>query len=206
MVGTDEGGKYVNYLILRFVYHSVFHTRYIRRLYSGDQVTTTFPLHTCTLIDIIIIIYYLKFFTSALADDLSMEIKWPQVSRTLLSILAVLNNAVVWMISTRPPASKSSSPFNNPLVIIPKASIAIGIIVTSMFQSFFLFPSKVEVLILLFTFSNHCLLKFHKVASCSFPWKSSDNKFSLLFQNTPRYACEFFIPVLADGFTREFEW
>ena len=33
--------------------------------------------------------------------------KSPQVSRTLLSILAVLNNAVVWMVSTRPPTSKS---------------------------------------------------------------------------------------------------
>ena len=44
--------------------------------------------------------------------------KSPQVSRTLLSILAVLNNAVVWMVSSRPPTSKSSSPFNNPLVTI----------------------------------------------------------------------------------------
>ena len=42
--------------------------------------------------------------------------KSPQVSRTLLSILTVLNNAVVWMVSTRPPTSKSSSPFSNPLV------------------------------------------------------------------------------------------
>ena len=38
--------------------------------------------------------------------------KSPQVSRTLLTILAVLNNAVVWMVSTRPTASKSSSPFS----------------------------------------------------------------------------------------------
>ena len=30
--------------------------------------------------------------------------KSPQVSRTFLSILAVFNNAVVWMVSTRPPA------------------------------------------------------------------------------------------------------
>ena len=44
--------------------------------------------------------------------------KSPQVSWTLLSILAVLNNAVVWMVSTRPPTSKSSSPFSNSLVII----------------------------------------------------------------------------------------
>ena len=38
------------------------------------------------------------------------ESKSLQVSRTLLSILAVLNNAVVWMVSTRQPTSKSSSP------------------------------------------------------------------------------------------------
>ena len=63
--------------------------------------------------------------------------KSPQVSRTLLSILAVFNNAVVWMVSTRPPTSKSSSPFNNPLVTVPKAPITIGIIVTCKFHSFF---------------------------------------------------------------------
>ena len=63
--------------------------------------------------------------------------KSPQVSRTLLSILTVLNNAVVWMVSTRPPTSKSSSPFSNPLVTVPNAPITIGIIVTCMFHSFF---------------------------------------------------------------------
>ena len=63
--------------------------------------------------------------------------KSPQVSRTLLSILAVFNNAVVWMVSTRLPTSKSSSLFNNPLVTVPKAPITIGIIVTFMFRSFF---------------------------------------------------------------------
>ena len=78
--------------------------------------------------------------------------KSPQVSRTLLSILAVLNNAVVWMVSTRPPTSKSSSPFSNPLITVPNAPITIGIIFTCMFHSFFPFPSKVEVFILLFTF------------------------------------------------------
>ena len=56
--------------------------------------------------------------------------KSPQVSGTLLSILAVLNNAVVWIVSTRLPTSLSSSPFNNPLVTAPKAPIRIGIIVT----------------------------------------------------------------------------
>ena len=41
------------------------------------------------------------------------------------------------MVSTQPPTSKSSGPFNNPLVIVPKAPITIGIIVTFMFHSFF---------------------------------------------------------------------
>ena len=75
-----------------------------------------------------------EFFTSILADGLSLEFecdsKSPQVSRILLSILAVLNNAVVWIVSSRPPTSKSSSPFNNPLVTVLKAPLTIGIIVT----------------------------------------------------------------------------
>ena len=63
--------------------------------------------------------------------------KSPQVSRTLLTILAIFNNAVVWMVSTRPPTCKFSRPFNNPLVTVAKAPITIGIIVTFMFHSFF---------------------------------------------------------------------
>ena len=63
--------------------------------------------------------------------------KSPQVSRTRLSILAVLSNAVVWIVSTRPPTFKYSRPFNNPLVTVPNAPITIGTIVTFMFHSFF---------------------------------------------------------------------
>ena len=63
------------------------------------------------------------------------------------------------MLSTRPPTSKSSSPFSNPLVTVPNAPITIGIIVTFMFHSFFQFPSKVDVL-LLFTF-----FQFYSVVS-----------------------------------------
>ena len=76
-----------------------------------------------------------EFFTSVLADGLSLEFEWQQVSRTLISILAVPNNVLVWMISTRPLISKSSSFFNNPLVTVPKAPITSGIIVTFMFHS-----------------------------------------------------------------------
>ena len=60
-----------------------------------------------------------------------------QVSRTLFSILAVLSNAVIWIVSDHPPTPKSSKPINNPLVIVPKAPITIGTIVTLMFHSFF---------------------------------------------------------------------
>ena len=86
--------------------------------------------------------------------------KFPQVSRTLLSFVAVLNNVVVWMVSTRPPIFKPSTPFNNPSVTAPKASVTIGIIVTCMFHSFFNSLSKVEVLIPLFTF-----FQFYSVVS-----------------------------------------
>ena len=65
------------------------------------------------------------------------ESKSSQVYRTRLSILAVLNNVVVWIVSTRPPTSKSSSHFSNPLFTVPNAPITISIIVTWMFHSFF---------------------------------------------------------------------
>ena len=56
------------------------------------------------------------------------------------------------MVSTRSPTSKSSRPFNNPLVTVRKAPITIGIIITFKFHSFFQFCCKVEILIPLFTF------------------------------------------------------
>ena len=62
--------------------------------------------------------------------------KSPQVSRTLLSILADFNNTVVWTVSTHPVISKSSNPCTNLLVTIPRAPITIGTIITFMFHSF----------------------------------------------------------------------
>ena len=64
--------------------------------------------------------------------------KSPQVSRTFLCILADLNNAVVWMVSTCPIISKVSCPFANLFRIVPSALITISIIVTFMFHIFFL--------------------------------------------------------------------
>ena len=80
-----------------------------------------------------------EFFTQAIADSFhrsSSDCNSPQVFTTRLNILGVLNNAVVWMVSTRPLISKSSSPFTNPLVTVPRVPITIGITVTFMFQSF----------------------------------------------------------------------
>ena len=91
-----------------------------------------------THINIIIVI---ELFTSVLADGFFYwslsESKSPQISRTILSIQAILNNAVVWMVSTRPQTAMSSSPFSNPLITVPNTPITIGIIVTCMFHSFF---------------------------------------------------------------------
>ena len=60
-----------------------------------------------------------------------------QISRTHLRTLAVPSNALIWIVSTRPPISKSFRPFNNPLVIVPKAPTTIGPIAIFMFHSFF---------------------------------------------------------------------
>ena len=68
------------------------------------------------------------------------------------------------MVSTHPPSSKSSRPFYNPLVIVPKAPITIGTIVT--------FSRKIEVLIILFTF-----FQFYSVVS----WDSKVNNFAIFF-------------------------
>ena len=58
-----------------------------------------------------------------------------QISWTLLSILVVLSNVEVWMVSTL--ISKSSSPWINPLMTVPSAPVTIGITITFMFHSFF---------------------------------------------------------------------
>ena len=109
----------------------------------------------------------LMIFHRSLSDS-----KSPKVSKTLFSILADLNNAVIWMVSTHPLISKSSSHFINPLVTVPRAPITIGINVFFVFYNFFIFfisaflmvsasnipkylylgPSKVEIFIILLPF------------------------------------------------------
>ena len=55
------------------------------------------------------------FSTGVLSESKSL-----QVSRTLLSILADLNNTLVWIVSTCPLISKSSCPRTNPFVTLYK--------------------------------------------------------------------------------------
>ena len=89
------------------------------------------------IIIIVIVVIPWEFFTSANTDSISLRFEWQQVSRTLLNILADLNNAVVWMVSTHSFISKSSSPCINPLVTVPRAPITIGIIIIFIFHSFY---------------------------------------------------------------------
>ena len=99
-----------------------------------------FTLSLLLLLLLLLLFTPLQFFISVLADGFSLDLsdsKFPQVSRTLLSILAVLNNAVIWIVSTGLPTSKSSRPLNNSLVIVLKEAITIGTIVIFRFHSFF---------------------------------------------------------------------
>ena len=81
----------------------------------------------------------LEFLTTTLADYLSLKFessKCLQISRTVLSILADLNNTVVKMIFTSPLIYKFSIPFTKFFGIIPSTPITIDITVTLMFHSF----------------------------------------------------------------------
>ena len=87
-----------------------------------------------------IIVTLLEFFTPALANGFSVKFEWQQVSLSFLaplSILADLNNAVGWMVSTCPLISKSSSPCINPLMSVPRGPITLGITITFIFHSLF---------------------------------------------------------------------
>ena len=92
---------------------------------------------TTTTTTITIIIIPLQFFTSVLPDVFSLEFEWQQVFLSLQDSSQYSGHAVIWIVSTRPPTSKSSRPFNNPLDTVPNAPITIGTIVTFMFHSFF---------------------------------------------------------------------
>ena len=78
--------------------------------------------------------FYLTVVHLSLSDS-----KSPQVSTNLLNILAERSsrNILLLIVSIHPLTSKSFSPFINPLVTLPKATIRIGIIATILIHSFF---------------------------------------------------------------------
>ena len=85
--------------------------------------------------------YYYYYFNNCSHTRKLMVTHWgfsdsrsTQVSRTLLSILVDLDNAAVWIVSTRL-NSKSSSPYTNPFVTVPCEPITTGVTVTLMFHS-----------------------------------------------------------------------
>ena len=145
-----------------------------------------------------------EFFTSVLADGFHWSLndsKSPQVSRTRFGILAVLSNAVVWIVSTRPPTSKSSRPFNNPLVIVPNAPITIGRIATFMFHSFFN------------SLARSRYLSFFSLSFRFILWSAGTAKSIIIIimvvvivAVVVLFIWEFFTPALVNGFPLESEW
>ena len=116
--------------------------------------------------------------------------KSPQVSRTRIRILAVLSNVVVWIVSTRPPTSKSSMPFNNPLVIVPNTPITIDITVTFMFHSFFN------------SLARSRYLSFFSLSFRFILWSAGTAKSTIL----QILFFKFFTPSSAGGLSLESEW
>ena len=103
--------------------------------------------------------------------------KYPQVSRTLRSILADINNTVVYMVLIPTPISTSSNLFPKPLMTVPSTPISIGITVTNINWYHIAF-----------------LFLWQSLFYCRF--------YFLVLLSTP---LEFFTSVLAD-FSLEFEW
>ena len=65
--------------------------------------------------------------------------KWPHVPRSLLNNLADLNNAVVWMVSVRPPISSFSSFLTQLFENVSNAPITISINTTLIIHKLFSF-------------------------------------------------------------------
>ena len=89
--------------------------------------------------------------------DLNNVVIWmvlflPLISRTLLSILADLNNTVIWMVSILHLISNSSSLSSKPFGTIPSASITIGITVTLSFYDSLVRSKNLFIISLSFIF------------------------------------------------------
>ena len=94
-------------------------------------VQTTRRDQDVSIITFIIILFLASFSLWSVSDTQSH-----QVSRTLLSNLADLNNAVVWIVLIRTPISNCSNPFSNSLGTAHSTSL--GMTVTCIFDNFVL--------------------------------------------------------------------
>ena len=104
----------------------------------------------------------------------------PQVSKTHPSILANLNNAVVWIVCNCPLIFKSSSPCINPLVTVPSAPITIGITITFMLHSFYSSLAKLRYLSLFslsFSFTLFSKFFFLKLSLGLIIWPKLNHSF-----------------------------
>ena len=90
--------------------------------------------------------------------------KSPQISRTLLSILAEFSRAVVHMIAILPLISRSTIPLYQTFEDRFKAHQIIGITVIVIFYSFFQSSDKIQVFVYSFVFFFFFSLWFDEVA------------------------------------------
>ena len=81
-----------------------------------------------------------------------MVFQSPEVSKTFLCILADLSKDLVCIVSIRFLIAKSSNPFTNLLMTVPRASITISITSTFVFHSFFNSQVRLRYYPLLFAF------------------------------------------------------
>ena len=113
-------------------------SRTVPRAQAMIGITVTFIYFTLNLIAFLLLDNFshqckLMVFPWSLSDS-----KSPQISWTLLSILADLNNAVVWTVFTHPIISKSSSPCTNHLVTVLRAPITFNWFFNSLARSGYL--------------------------------------------------------------------
>ena len=96
---------------------------------------------------VIVIFIIYKFFTLVLMVVFHWSLKYSKSFRTILSILADLNSAVVWIVLILPLISSSTSLFSRPFRTVPNVPTRIGTIFTCMFHSLFSFLAKSKLFI-----------------------------------------------------------
>ena len=117
------------------------------------------------IIIIVIIFTHYSFFPPVLPDGLSLEFEWQHFSISLLFSLFWLLSIKLLFVCLYP-KSKSSSPFKNLLITVPKAPIKIGIIFTFIFHSCFnSLPRSRNLSFFWFSFSFGWVLLFNGIST-----------------------------------------